>query len=47
MSKYKAMIGLEIIATNEQWFKYEIIEREMTKNQIEKELGCKVKIVED
>ena len=43
----QVMVGLEIVATNEQWFKYEIVEREMTKSQIEKEIGCKVKIVED
>ena len=35
---------LEIFAENDRWCECKIIEREMSKEQIEKELGYKVKI---
>lgn len=34
----------EIFAENDKWCEYKILEREMSKEQIEKELGYKIKI---
>lgn len=36
---------LEIIAENNDWCQFEVIERDMTKKEIEKELGYKVNII--
>ena len=39
-------MSLNIFADNDEWCKYEILEREVSQKQLEKELGYKVKIKE-
>lgn len=45
---YKQIIttAFNVFASNDEWFKYEIIEREVSKKQLEKELGYKLNIKE-
>ena len=44
---FRVKLSQNIIIKNDKWFDLQVVEREMTKKQIEKELGYKVKIVED
>lgn len=45
--KHQVKISQKVVIKSDKYYDLEIIEREMTKEQIEKELGYKVKIVED
>lgn len=40
-------LSQEILIKNDEWFDAQIIKRQMTKKQIEKELGYQVAIMED
>ena len=44
--KQRVTISFNVFATNDEWFKYEILEREVSQKQLEKELGYKIKIKE-
>lgn len=39
-------MSFNVFITNDEWFKYEILEREVSQKQLEKELGYKIKIKE-
>ena len=43
----RVKLSQNVIIKNDKWYDMQIVEREMTKKQIEKELGYNVKIVED
>ena len=45
--KQRITTDFRVFVSNEEWFKYEIIERDVSKKQLEKELGYKVNIKED
>lgn len=47
VNKYIVKLSQEVMVKNDGYFVVEIIEREMTKEQIEKQLGYKVKIVKE
>lgn len=44
--KQRITTAFNVFASNDEWFKYEIIEREVSKKQLEKELGYKLNIKE-
>lgn len=44
--KHRVTMSFNVFATNDAYFKYEIVEREVSKDQLEKELGYKIKIKE-
>lgn len=47
INKLSVKLNQEVLIKNDEWFDAQIIKRQMTKKQIEKELGYKVAIVED
>lgn len=42
----RVTMSFNVFITNDEWFKYEILEREASQKQLEKELGYKIKIKE-
>lgn len=44
--KQRITTDFRVFVSNEEWFKYEILEREVSKKQLEKELGYKLNIKE-
>lgn len=47
VNRLSVKLNQEIMIKNDEWFDMQIIKRQMTKKQIEKELGYKVAIVEE